>query len=252
MASESDDLQPPAREPIAAMWVSALFWSMAALSVFPWIITQVSLWHESLDPAGAEAVWSAWWYNDHPMSQIVWGACMLACGAGLWWWLGRTGVRENAARRGDLGALTLLLIAAAVAINWIAFTPVEYVTLAVTGQEELPVEKPGWETTYAPSTLPGELFSSVIAAPVFEELAFRGFLLSVLLARGWSSTWAILVVAAAFASTHEQYYLSGQVSVFILGALMGFLRVASGGIAAPILAHGISNLLVTLYNFSIT
>lgn len=245
------DKRETVHPPLARMWMSALFWSVAALTLFPWLISEVSFLHEAVSPAVAEMVWAPWWYNDHPLSQIVWGLVMLACGAGLWAWLGHRGVRREAAPKGDLSGLILLLILAAVAINWFAFTPVHYIALELTGQEELPVEKPGYETTYAPANLPGELFSAVIAAPVFEELAFRGFLLGVLLARGWPVWISITAVAAIFAGTHGQYYLSGQISVFILGLLMGFLRVASGGIAAPILAHALSNLIVTLYNFGL-
>lgn len=250
---EPDTSEPgaPQKPPIAHMWMSALFWSLAALVVFPWLIYEISYLHEAVAPSAAEIVWAAWWYGDHPMAQVVWGLVMLACGAGLWVWLGHRGVRREAAPKGDLGRLILLFVFAAVAINWFAFGPVEYIALQLTGQEELPVEKPGYETTYAPANLPGELFSAVLAAPLFEELAFRGFLLSVLLARGWPVWISVTTVAVLFAGTHGQYYLSGQISVFILGMLMGYLRIASGGIAAPILAHALSNLIVTLYNFSL-
>ncbi|HAY05977.1 MAG TPA: CPBP family intramembrane metalloprotease [Hyphomonas sp.] len=251
MQPDTSEPGAPLKPPIAHMWISALFWSIAALSVITWLISEVSFLHEYAAPSVAEAVWAPWWYNDHPLSQIVWGLVMLGCGAGLWVWLGHRGVRHEAAPRGDLGPLIIFLIFASVAVNWYAFAPIDYIALQLTGQEVLPVEKPGYETTYAPETLPGELFSAVIAAPVFEELAFRGFLLSVLLARGWPVWMSVTAVAALFAGTHEQYYLSGQISVFILGVLMGYLRVASGGIAAPILAHALSNLIVTFYNFSI-
>ncbi|MFN4225735.1 MAG: lysostaphin resistance A-like protein [Hyphomonas sp.] len=251
MQPDTSEPGAPQTPPIARMWMSALFWSMAALVLLPWLITELSFLHEAAAPAMAEAVWAPWWYNDHPLSQVVWGLVMLACGAGLWVWLGQRGVRQEAAPRGDLGPLIILLIFAAVAFNWFAYAPIDYIALQLTGQEELPVEKPGYETSYAPETLPGELFSAVIAAPLFEELAFRGFLLSVLLARGWPVWGSITVVAALFAATHEQYYLSGQISVFVLGVLMGGLRIASGGIAAPILAHALSNLIVTLYNYGL-
>ncbi|MBU4568436.1 MAG: CPBP family intramembrane metalloprotease [Alphaproteobacteria bacterium] len=236
---------------LARMWRSALFWSVAALYVFPWLITQVSLWHESFAPASAERLWSAWWYHDDPLSQFVWGSIMLACGAGTWYWLERRGVRRHVARPGDLNAVVFGLVVFVVALNWYSFGPVEFIALELTGQTELPFEKPGFETSFEAPSLPGELFSSVIAAPLFEEFAFRGFLLGVLLSRGWPAGWSIVIVAAVFAGTHEQYYLSGQVSVFLLGAMLGALRIASGGLAAPILAHALSNLLITVYNFGL-
>ena len=40
-----------------------------------------------------------------------------------------------------------------------------------------------------------------------------------------------------FASIHGQYYLPGLLSVFVGGLLFGALRVLTGGLAAPIVAH---------------
>jgi uncharacterized protein len=68
-------------------------------------------------------------------------------------------------------------------------------------------------------------------------MAFRGLFLGCLLARGWNPWIAIGVTAAAFASIHGQYYLPGLLSVFVGGLLFGALRVLTGGLAAPIMAH---------------
>jgi membrane protease YdiL (CAAX protease family) len=72
-------------------------------------------------------------------------------------------------------------------------------------------------------------------------MCFRGLLLGCLLARGWSPWTAVLVTAVAFASIHGQYFLPGLTAVFVSGCLFGWLRVISGGLAAPILAHGLMN-----------
>lgn len=88
------------------------------------------------------------------------------------------------------------------------------------------------------------LIPGVIAAPVFEELAFRGLLLGVLLARGWNPYVAIAVTSAVFAAGHDQYTPIGLVVIFIAGMIFGLLRVATGGLFAPMLSHAAVNFML--------
>lgn len=229
--------------------MSALFWAVASTSVLTWLVNEFAAFHYGLDPAAANAIWSAWWDPQDPLAEFFWGAVMLACAGGLWMWIGRLGVREEVAPRGDLGALVVILIAASIVIDWAAMYPIDFVAMYVTGIEDLPSEKPEYVIESTVFHLPGDLFSAVIAAPLFEELAFRGFLLSVLLARGWPTGISIVLVAALFAGLHVQYYSWAQLSVFVFGVMMGYLRIASGGIAAPILAHAANNLFIVLMSY---
>lgn len=231
---------------LAGMWASALFWTVASTYAASWLLSEVANLHYAFDPNSAEVVWSPWWYVDHPLSQFFWGATMLACAAGLWFWMGYCGVRDQVAARGDLGALIILLIIATVIADWLLAFPIDAAAVAITGVEDLPSEKPGYEVEETWAHLPGDLFSSVIAAPIFEELAYRGLLLGVLLARGWRMSTSIILVSALFAFAHSQYYIWGQVGVFLFGVMMGYLRIASGGLAAPILAHAATNLFITI------
>ncbi len=88
------------------------------------------------------------------------------------------------------------------------------------------------------------LIPGVLAGPVFEELAFRGLLLGVLLARGWNPFAAIVLVAAIFAITHHQYTPAGLIVIFIGGLIFGMLRVATGGLLAPMLSHMLVNFML--------
>lgn len=81
----------------------------------------------------------------------------------------------------------------------------------------------------------------VLAAPLFEETLFRGFMLS-----GFSRSWlglsgAVVLTAAAWAVIHFQYDWYGIMTVFVFGLLLGAARIRTGSLIAPILIHAIVN-----------
>lgn len=78
----------------------------------------------------------------------------------------------------------------------------------------------------------------VVAAPIAEELLFRGLLLR-LAARAWGAWPAIVVTALAFGLLHlEPWYLFGLVG---LGLLLGWLYAATGSLTTCVLAHALHN-----------
>jgi len=83
----------------------------------------------------------------------------------------------------------------------------------------------------------------VIMAPITEETFFRGLLLGGF-SRRYSPRVAILAAALFFAVFH------GNPIQFIptlaLGVYFGWLRLASGSLVAPVLAHALNNLTVLL------
>ena len=86
----------------------------------------------------------------------------------------------------------------------------------------------------------------VIAAPVFEELYFRGFLIS-----GFSSTFvgpigAVVITAALWAVIHVQYDLYGVLTIFIMGLLLGVARLRTGSVLLTIAIHSFANLVATI------
>ena len=90
---------------------------------------------------------------------------------------------------------------------------------------------------------PGFLFlglGAVVLAPVGEELAFRGLLLPSL--RRWVGTrGAIGLSSAIFGALHWYYGIGIPVLIFV-GLVLGWARVVSGGLRAPILIHAGFNL----------
>ena len=79
----------------------------------------------------------------------------------------------------------------------------------------------------------------VIVAPVCEELLFRGFLLQ-LFAR-WGLPAAILIATALFVAAHLN--LECAPHLIVAGLILGALASFSGGLATPIVAHAVANLL---------
>ena len=89
-------------------------------------------------------------------------------------------------------------------------------------------------------------FTASVAAPIFEEIMFRGFLLSSL--TRYLSPWgAILLSSLLFAVAHLQ--LSELLPLATLGMVLGFVYVRSGNLLAPMLLHCLwnSGTLVSLF-----
>ncbi len=82
------------------------------------------------------------------------------------------------------------------------------------------------------------LVTAAIAAPLFEEIFFRGFLMASLtrFMPGWG---AILVSAFIFAAAHLS--LSELLPLMTLGAMLGFVYGRSRNLLASILLHGLWN-----------
>jgi membrane protease YdiL (CAAX protease family) len=84
-------------------------------------------------------------------------------------------------------------------------------------------------------------FLAVLAAPLLEELLFRGFLLPGWAASRLGPTGAIGLSSALWALGHMQYDAFGMAHVFCLGVLLGWLRLRSGSIFTPMILHALQN-----------
>ena len=81
----------------------------------------------------------------------------------------------------------------------------------------------------------------VLVAPVLEEVAFRGIGMGCLLARQWDPAMVIGMTAFIFTLTHTQYQPLALIPIFITGVFLGWLRVRTGTVAAPLIAHMSAN-----------
>lgn len=90
----------------------------------------------------------------------------------------------------------------------------------------------------------------VVAAPLTEEIAFRGFMYRGLAASRVGVAGAIVIPSAIWAGMHVQYESFFIVQIFLLGLVFGVLRWKSGSTWLTIGLHAIvnlSSLLQTVY-----
>ena len=85
----------------------------------------------------------------------------------------------------------------------------------------------------------------LLAAPLSEELFFRGFLLKGLSASVLKWYGAVVISSAMWAAIHIQYDLYGVATVLVLGFIFGMARIKSGSVILTMLLHSLSNLLAT-------
>lgn len=90
--------------------------------------------------------------------------------------------------------------------------------------------------------LPALWLAVVVAAPVFEELLFRGFLIEGLRRSRAGAVGAALVSSVLFAFIHLQYDLFDMAAIFGLGLLFAVMRLKSGSTWLVIGLHALSNL----------
>jgi len=86
----------------------------------------------------------------------------------------------------------------------------------------------------------------VVAAPLAEELVFRGFMFRGLAASHVGVAGAIFIPAFIWAVMHLQYSSLYILHIFIIGLLFGWLRWRSGSTLVPLVLHGAVNLTALL------
>ncbi len=84
-------------------------------------------------------------------------------------------------------------------------------------------------------------FALVVAAPLFEELLFRGFVITGLSRSRIGPLGAVIVASLAWAAIHLQYDLYGIGMIAVLGLLFGAARVRTGSVVVPMAMHAASN-----------
>jgi uncharacterized protein len=93
------------------------------------------------------------------------------------------------------------------------------------------------------ATQPAWLFwaAAIIAAPIFEEVMFRGFLFRGFQASFLGTSGAIGLTAVLWAALHLQYNLYGIAFIALTGILFGLARVRTGSLIVPLILHALLN-----------
>lgn len=86
----------------------------------------------------------------------------------------------------------------------------------------------------------------VVAAPVTEEMFFRGFLFTGFQQSKAGPVGATVLTAAVWAVIHLQYDWVGILTIFLVGLLFGWVRVRTNSLFLCVGLHALMNLLATL------
>lgn len=110
-----------------------------------------------------------------------------------------------------------------------------------------PIVPPFMSAAYATANPVWMIWVAVlIAAPLFEEVFFRGFLFKGLEASAMGPIGAVLVTASLWAAIHVQYDWYEIGTIFFLGLLIGAARVSTTSIVVPIALHAGASLVATI------
>jgi membrane protease YdiL (CAAX protease family) len=83
----------------------------------------------------------------------------------------------------------------------------------------------------------------LVAAPVGEEILFRGFLFRGFIQERRNVLPGILAISLIWAVLHGQYDWFGVTQVFVLGTYLGLARLLSGSTTLAILLHMLANII---------
>lgn len=86
----------------------------------------------------------------------------------------------------------------------------------------------------------------VVAAPLFEETFFRGFLFKGLESSFIGPIGAVLVTSLFWSIIHVQYDAYGIATIFLIGLILGTARAMTGSLLVPMVLHAASNLIATI------
>jgi hypothetical protein len=86
----------------------------------------------------------------------------------------------------------------------------------------------------------------IVAAPLSEEVFFRGFLFKGFAHSRLGWVGATVLISLLWAAVHAQYDWYGRATIFVSGGLLGWARWRTGSLFAPILMHALLNLVGAL------
>src|SRR5204863_9641897 len=93
----------------------------------------------------------------------------------------------------------------------------------------------------------GSVVVAVLLAPLWEEFAFRGFLLSALASTRLGFWGGALFSNALWTSLHMAYGWPGMASVFLARLIISWLMWKTGSIRSAIVAHALSNVAAAIF-----
>lgn len=86
----------------------------------------------------------------------------------------------------------------------------------------------------------------IVAAPLWEESFFRGFMFRGIVQSPLGATGAILITSACWALMHLQYDFFGIAQIFLGGILLGVVRLRTQSLYPVLAMHSLMNLIATV------
>jgi len=86
----------------------------------------------------------------------------------------------------------------------------------------------------------------IIAAPLYEEILFRGFMFKGFENSRAGPIGAVIITALAWSALHIQYDILIIANIFAGGLLLGWARLKTNSIYIPIAMHAMQNLMATI------
>jgi uncharacterized protein len=96
----------------------------------------------------------------------------------------------------------------------------------------------------------GTFVIAVVLAPAWEELTFRGFLLSALAQSRLGFWGAALVANVLWTALHASYSWPGVASVFVAGLILSWLVWRTGSIKPAIVTHALGNAFALAFTYA--
>lgn len=94
-------------------------------------------------------------------------------------------------------------------------------------------------------SLPLLWFALVVAAPIFEEAFFRGFLFEGYSRSALGPAGAVVLTTALWTVVHIQYDHFQLATIFLYGLFLGYARVKTRSLYPPIVMHSLANVIAT-------
>ncbi|MEL6257670.1 MAG: CPBP family intramembrane glutamic endopeptidase [Pseudomonadota bacterium] len=212
----------------------AVFWTVVAPKLYP-LVALILL--SAASPSLAETISS----GENP--RIFWTFSLVLYAA---WLIHLMVWSEHVSGQPFAGRIRLDSVYLAVALFAAPF--VSPLVRAVLGQfgfdtiEDFVVDPELLTRGFAPDAVGVMMIAAIIfVGPLVEEIVYRGVGMGCLIGRGAPTFVAAVAMAAIFALQHTHLTWAGMTPIFVFGLFLGWLRAASGGIAAPILAHMVAN-----------
>ena len=94
--------------------------------------------------------------------------------------------------------------------------------------------------------LPLLYIAIVVAAPLFEEVFFRGFMFRGFVHSAIGPVGTVLITSAIWAVIHSQYDVYDMTGIFLFGILLAIAQLCTKSLYIPISMHALNNLLAML------